>query len=156
MSICSSLSVRGWESLYHCSMYVRRELIEIVLLGPCLNIDLVSKTQHGCMDCLTLMISVELQGKGLITTSIPDKIMTVGMGGKYVVSYVINLLCTNKNERTSTLEFGKEYSEIVVAGNSLFFFLLVWVMFSLGLTKRCQKLTRSPLQHNLFLFLSLI
>jgi len=47
--------------------------------------------------------------------------MTIGKGGKSVVSYVINQLCTNKNKQTSTPEFGEENSEIVVAAISLSF-----------------------------------
>ncbi|KAK7378180.1 hypothetical protein VNO80_03617 [Phaseolus coccineus] len=138
-SICTSLVVTGWESLYHCSMYAIREMIETVLLWPCLNADSVSKAQHGCIDCLALMICAELQAKESITTSMPDKIKAVGKEGKSVVSYVINQFFNNKNERTSTPEFGDENSEFVAAAASLSLRLCMGNV----LISTCQKISES-------------
>ncbi|XP_068472724.1 uncharacterized protein [Phaseolus vulgaris] len=138
-SICTSLVVRGWESLYHCSMYAIREMIETVLLWPCLNADSVSKAQHGCIDCLALMICAELQAKESITTSMPDKTKAVGKEGKSVVSYVLNQFFNNKNERTSTPEFGDENSEFVAAAVSLSFRLCMGNV----LISTCQKISES-------------
>ncbi|KAL9331609.1 hypothetical protein ACSQ67_001219 [Phaseolus vulgaris] len=131
--------VRGWESLYHCSMYAIREMIETVLLWPCLNADSVSKAQHGCIDCLALMICAELQAKESITTSMPDKTKAVGKEGKSVVSYVLNQFFNNKNERTSTPEFGDENSEFVAAAVSLSFRLCMGNV----LISTCQKISES-------------
>ncbi|RDX96305.1 hypothetical protein CR513_21050, partial [Mucuna pruriens] len=89
-SICTSLVVRGWESISHPSMYAIRKMIETVLLWPCLSADSVSKAQHGCIDCLALMICAELQAKESITDSRPDKIRVVGKKGNSFVTYVIN------------------------------------------------------------------
>lgn len=83
-------------------------MIETVLLWPCLNADSgmrpfsfpiplnfiwtitnfdghnffsVSKVQHGCIDCLALMICVELQAEESITDSTPDRIRVIGKKG---------------------------------------------------------------------------
>ncbi|XP_022634851.1 uncharacterized protein LOC106757598 isoform X2 [Vigna radiata var. radiata] len=137
-SICTSLVVRGWETLSHRSMYAIREMIETVLLWPCLNADSVSKAQHGCIDCLALMICAELQAKESIT-SMPGKIRAIGKEGKSVVSYVINQFFNYKNERTSTPEFGDENSEFVPASVSLSFRLCMGNV----LISTCQKIPES-------------
>ncbi|KAK7244632.1 hypothetical protein RIF29_39457 [Crotalaria pallida] len=103
-SICTSLVVRGSESLYHPSMHVIRRMIETVLLWPCLNSDSVSKAQHGCIDCLALMICAELQAE---EDSIPQRTSVVQKKGNSVVSYVINQFFNDK-ESTSTPELGDE------------------------------------------------
>jgi len=41
----------------------------------------VSKVQHGCIDCLALMISVELQAEESITDSMPDRVAVIGKKG---------------------------------------------------------------------------
>lgn len=41
----------------------------------------VTKAQHGCIDCLALMICVELQAVKSITDSIPDRTGVVGKKG---------------------------------------------------------------------------
>lgn len=120
-------------------MYAIREMIETVLLWPCLNADSVSKAQHGCIDCLALMICAELQAKESITTSMPDKTKAVGKEGKSVVSYVLNQFFNNKNERTSTPEFGDENSEFVAAAVSLSFRLCMGNV----LISTCQKISES-------------
>ncbi|TKY62599.1 hypothetical protein E2542_SST12457 [Spatholobus suberectus] len=137
-SICTSLVVRGWESLSHPSMYAIRKMIETVLLWPCLNTDSVSKAQHGCIDCLALMICAELQAKESITNSMPDKIRAVGKKGNSVVTYVINQFFNDKNERTSTPEFGDENSELVAAVPLSFRLCMGNVLIS-----TCQKISES-------------
>ncbi|WJX83921.1 hypothetical protein P8452_66546 [Trifolium repens] len=89
-SICTSLVVRVWESLSHPLMHAIKRMIETVLLWPCLNADSVSKVQHGCIDCLALMICVELQAEESITDSMPDRIRAIGKkaAGDSVVTYV--------------------------------------------------------------------
>ncbi|KAK7273361.1 hypothetical protein RIF29_14410 [Crotalaria pallida] len=80
-SICTSLVVRGSESLYHPSMHVSRRMIETVLLWPCLNSD------------SALMICAELQGE---EDSIPKRTSVVRKKGNSVVSYVINQFFNDK------------------------------------------------------------
>ncbi|GMP97324.1 hypothetical protein CsSME_00045624 [Camellia sinensis var. sinensis] len=60
-SICTSLVARGRDSLLHPIVLKIRNTIETILLWPSSNGDEVSKAQHGCIDCLALMICTELQ-----------------------------------------------------------------------------------------------
>ncbi|XP_010257323.1 PREDICTED: uncharacterized protein LOC104597470 isoform X2 [Nelumbo nucifera] len=60
-SVCTSLVVRGRDSAQHPVMPKIRKILESVLLWPPLDGDEVSKAQHGCIDCLALMICAELQ-----------------------------------------------------------------------------------------------
>ncbi|KAI3667410.1 hypothetical protein L6452_42467 [Arctium lappa] len=60
-SICTSLVVRGMDSIGHPGMSRLRESIETVLLWPSADGDEVSKAQHGCIDCLAIMVCTELQ-----------------------------------------------------------------------------------------------
>ncbi|KAK7267319.1 hypothetical protein RIF29_19988 [Crotalaria pallida] len=130
-SIRTSLVVRGSESLYHPSMHVIRRMIETVLLWPSLNSDSVSKAQHGCIDCLALMICVELQAE---EDSIPKRTSVVRKKGNSVVSYVINQYFNDK-ESTSTPELG---DESVVAVPLSFRVCMGDVLIS-----ACQKISES-------------
>ncbi|XP_023752977.1 uncharacterized protein LOC111901348 isoform X1 [Lactuca sativa] len=61
-SICTSLVVRGMESVSHpCMMSQIKESIETVLLWPSTDKDEISKAQHGCIDCLAIAVCSELQ-----------------------------------------------------------------------------------------------
>ncbi|KAF5938251.1 hypothetical protein HYC85_025757 [Camellia sinensis] len=60
-SICTSLVARGRDSLLHPIVLKIRNTIETILLWPSSDGDEVSKAQHGCIDCLALMICTELQ-----------------------------------------------------------------------------------------------
>ncbi|WJX78513.1 hypothetical protein P8452_61728 [Trifolium repens] len=116
-SICTSLVVRGWESLSHPLMHAIKRMIETALLWPCLNVDSVSKVQHGCIDCLALMICAELQAEESITDFMPDRIRAIGKkaAGDAVVTYVMNQFFNDKKEHTSNPEFGEENCESVAA-----------------------------------------
>ncbi|XP_074378983.1 uncharacterized protein LOC141720455 isoform X2 [Apium graveolens] len=60
-AICTSLVARGRFSISHPAMLRIREVIETILLWPSADGDEVSKAQHGCIDCLALMVCTELQ-----------------------------------------------------------------------------------------------
>uniref|UniRef100_A0A1D1ZF51 Peroxisomal membrane protein PEX21 n=1 Tax=Anthurium amnicola TaxID=1678845 RepID=A0A1D1ZF51_9ARAE len=60
-AVCTSLVARGRESGSHPSMSGIREAIDFVLSWPSVDADEVSKAQHGCIDCLALMICAEVQ-----------------------------------------------------------------------------------------------
>ncbi|KAJ8638025.1 hypothetical protein MRB53_012292 [Persea americana] len=60
-SVCTSLAIRGKDSALHPVMNNIRKILEMILLWPSLDGDEVSKAQHGCIDCLALMICAELQ-----------------------------------------------------------------------------------------------
>lgn len=51
----------------------------------------VSKAQRGCIDCLALMICVELQAEESITDSMPDKVRVDGKKGITVVHDILIL-----------------------------------------------------------------
>ncbi|KAG5556961.1 hypothetical protein RHGRI_007266 [Rhododendron griersonianum] len=53
--------IRGRDSIVHPAMLEIRNTIETILLWPSLDGDEVSKAQHGCIDCLALIICTELQ-----------------------------------------------------------------------------------------------
>ncbi|RDY02152.1 hypothetical protein CR513_14431, partial [Mucuna pruriens] len=139
--------VRGWESISHPSMYAIRKMIETVLLWPCLSADSVSKAQHGCIDCLALMICAELQAEESITDSRPDKIRAVGKKGNSFVTYVINQFFNDKKEQTSTPEFGDGNSEFVAAVSLSFRLCMGNVIIS-----TCQKISESCKKHFAALF----
>ncbi|KAK7336580.1 hypothetical protein VNO77_17125 [Canavalia gladiata] len=141
-SICTSLVVRGWESLSHPSMHAIRRMIETVLLWPCLNADSVSKAQHGCIDCLALMICAELQAKESTTDSMLDRIRIVGKKGNSVVTYVINQLLHDRNEQTSIPEFGNVNSDIMAAVPLSFRLCMGNVLIS-----TCQRISESCKKH---------
>ncbi|XP_004493519.1 uncharacterized protein [Cicer arietinum] len=140
-SICTSLVVRGWKSLSHPSMHAIKRMIETVLLWPCLNADSVSKVQHGCIDCLALMICVELQAEESITDSTPDRIRVIGKKGSSVVTYVLNQFFNDKKERIS-IEFGEENCESVAAVPLSFRLCMGNVLIS-----TCQKISESCKKH---------
>ncbi|WCJ33914.1 ARM repeat superfamily protein [Euphorbia peplus] len=60
-SICTSLVVRCGDSAFHPVTHQIRKTIQEILLWPSLDGDEVSKAQHGCIDCLALMICAEQQ-----------------------------------------------------------------------------------------------
>ncbi|KAK8705328.1 hypothetical protein V6N13_048932 [Hibiscus sabdariffa] len=60
-SVCTSLVVRGKESLVHPFIFQIWRTIEVILLWPSSDGDQVSKAQHGCIDCLALITCAELQ-----------------------------------------------------------------------------------------------
>ncbi|KAH9296478.1 hypothetical protein KI387_040066, partial [Taxus chinensis] len=61
--------IRGKESAFHPVMIKVRHFITTVLLWPCLDSDEVLKAQHGCIDCLALMICSEF---GISDTNLPS------------------------------------------------------------------------------------
>ncbi|KAF7142268.1 hypothetical protein RHSIM_Rhsim05G0135200 [Rhododendron simsii] len=61
LAVSSGLQIRGRDSIVHPAMLEINNTIETILLWPSLDGDEVSKAQHGCNDCLALMICTELQ-----------------------------------------------------------------------------------------------
>ncbi|CAA7399297.1 unnamed protein product [Spirodela intermedia] len=60
-AVCTSLVGRGAETASHPSMAEIRQVIDSVLSWPSVGSDEVPKAQHGCVDCLALMICAEVQ-----------------------------------------------------------------------------------------------
>ncbi|VFQ91190.1 unnamed protein product [Cuscuta campestris] len=59
--MCTSLRIRGKELYMLLDVPRIRIAIEAILLWPSMDADNVSKAQHGCIDCLALMVCTELQ-----------------------------------------------------------------------------------------------
>ncbi|KAJ7976811.1 ARM repeat superfamily protein [Quillaja saponaria] len=93
--------VRGKKSFSHPAMLEVRKMIETVLLWPSLDGDPVSKSQHGCIDCLALMICAELQAGESFKDSTLGKISIIGKNcgtGNSVLGYVIEQIIHDKND----------------------------------------------------------
>ncbi|OUZ99900.1 hypothetical protein BVC80_9069g4 [Macleaya cordata] len=106
-AICTSLALRGSDPSLHPVMLEIRKILEMVLLWPSLDGDEVSKAQHGCIDCLALMICSELQPPESSKDSTRNKIKIVGKEKSShedvavrnsVLTYVIQQLTHDKNE----------------------------------------------------------
>ncbi|XP_043692010.1 uncharacterized protein LOC122642563 isoform X2 [Telopea speciosissima] len=114
-SVCTSLVVRGWDSTLHPFIWKIRKFLEMVLLWPSLDGDEVSKAQHGCIDCLALMICVELQAPASsndsiwINSSVEEKSLSGG-ACKLVLSYVIQRLVNDNFELVPHTKLGGESS----------------------------------------------
>ncbi|CAK9169070.1 unnamed protein product, partial [Ilex paraguariensis] len=116
------------------------ETIETVLLWPSMDGDEVSKAQHGCIDCLALMVCTELQALELFNctwngTSIVGEDGCSGSASarNSVHTYVIHQLTCDKNEFISS---GREKSEANVP-------LPFRLCMANVLISACQKISNS-------------
>ncbi|XP_024393430.1 uncharacterized protein [Physcomitrium patens] len=74
-SLCTSLMIRGKETLEHPLLaQVRKSLSSIILwsLNSLKSAKEISKTQHGCIDCYAAMICAEVGTLGLVS-QLPSK-----------------------------------------------------------------------------------
>lgn len=101
-SICTSLLVNGTDAYAHPDMFRIRKAIETILLWPSVDGDDISKAQHGCIDCLALMLCTELQATKAVENSISSEVcfeQSIVSSGNFVTqgsvrSYVIHhLVC---------------------------------------------------------------
>ncbi|CAK9319331.1 unnamed protein product [Citrullus colocynthis] len=105
-SMCTSLVVRGQHNFSHFDMFEIAKTLEVILSWPSQNGDEVSKLQHGCIDCMALMICAELQAPDSCSTS---NLETIDIDKKghaslkgSILGYVINQLINGTNELVST------------------------------------------------------
>ncbi|CAA7060609.1 unnamed protein product [Microthlaspi erraticum] len=106
-SICTSLVVRGWESFSHSAIPKIRKVLENILLWPS-DENEISKVQHGCIDCLALMICAELQHLESSKASKGEKIRTtvkkdtsgVDASSNSVLDYTIHCLIEDGSEHS--------------------------------------------------------
>uniref|UniRef100_A0A5B6YYI7 Uncharacterized protein n=1 Tax=Davidia involucrata TaxID=16924 RepID=A0A5B6YYI7_DAVIN len=144
-SICTSLVVRGRDSILYPVILKIRKSIETVLSWPSLNEDEVSKAQHGCIDCLALMICTELEASESFRDATSDKISDgknscsedAAMRNS-VLTYVIHQLTRDNNEFLSSSTLGNENctSEASVA-------LSFRLCMANVLISACQKISNS-------------
>ncbi|GAV57287.1 hypothetical protein CFOL_v3_00825 [Cephalotus follicularis] len=144
-SVCTSLVVRGNDSVLYPVMLGIRKLLEIILLWPSSDGDEVSKAQHGCIDCLALMICAELQiPKSLDATSkktnfvVKDSDPGNAASRNSVLSYVIHQLVNNKNELSSASKLGADSFAFEVPVPVPFRLCMANVLISI-----CQKISDS-------------
>ncbi|KAF6172889.1 hypothetical protein GIB67_035443 [Kingdonia uniflora] len=112
-SVCTSLALRGRDSALHPLMNEIRKILEVVLLWPSMDGDEVSKAQHGCIDCLALMICAELQSPGSTTDFSKKKMSNVGEKSfledaalkNSVLTYVIDKLTNDTSEFAPVTNF---------------------------------------------------
>ncbi|KAM7524534.1 hypothetical protein LguiA_014436 [Lonicera macranthoides] len=111
-SICTSLVVRGPDSLWHPDMLKIRKTIETVLLWPSMDGDELSKAQHGCIDCLALMVCTELQASKsfkVSKTSTAGKNSSGNNASSYEPhAYVVHQLTRDRKELVPSAKFGTE------------------------------------------------
>lgn len=144
-SVCTSLVVRGVDSISHPAILKIRKMIETILLWPSLDGDEVSKAQHGCIDCLALMICAKLQ----VPASFKESSKNLGAArktsycgnaasGKCALSYVINLLINDENALVSASMTGSENSAFEAPTTLSFRVCMANVLIS-----ACQKISDS-------------
>ncbi|XP_015899000.3 uncharacterized protein LOC107432388 [Ziziphus jujuba] len=149
-TVCTSLMIRGRVSLSHPAMLRIRKTVEKVMLWPSQDGDEVSRAQHGCIDCLALMICAELQAPESFKDSNPEKIDIVGKKvdcgdavlGNSVLTYVINQLTHDYNEPVSTSQLGGCMSTLSVPVPLSFRLCMANVLISV-----CQKISDSGKKH---------
>lgn len=144
-SVCTSLVVRGVDSISQPAILKIRKMIETILLWPSLDGDGVSKAQHGCIDCLALMICSKLQ----VPASFKESSKNLGAArktsycgntasGKCALSYVINLLINDENALVSASMSGSENSAFEAPTTLSFRVCMANVLIS-----ACQKISDS-------------
>ncbi|XVF56100.1 hypothetical protein PTKIN_Ptkin06aG0089800 [Pterospermum kingtungense] len=105
-SVCTSLVVRGKHSLLCPFILEIWSTIEVILLWPSSDGDEVSKAQHGCIDCLALIICSELQAPESFKNCTLWRSNIVGSEGNrgnatsrfYAFRHVIHQLINDKSE----------------------------------------------------------
>ncbi|KAL9252043.1 hypothetical protein AKJ16_DCAP05892 [Drosera capensis] len=97
-SVCTSLAIRGWDAVSHPVISKIVTALHSILFWPSTVGDEVSKAQHGCIDCLALMICAELQVHKPSQDSASASSSPGGSAvlGRTVLSSVIDLF-TNEN-----------------------------------------------------------
>ncbi|XP_021893322.1 uncharacterized protein LOC110811211 isoform X2 [Carica papaya] len=142
-SICTSLVVRGKDAILHPAMLKIRGTLEMILLWPSLDEDEVSKAQHGCIDCLALMICAELQVPGLLKGSTTEKINIVRKNDNCeepaskhsVLAYVIHQILHDESELFSTSRTGSKHPTVRMPTPLPFRLCMANVLISV-----CQKI----------------
>ncbi|GLT55250.1 hypothetical protein SLA2020_283890 [Shorea laevis] len=142
-SVCTSLMIRGKDSVTHPLILKIRKTLETVLLWPSLNGDEVSKAQHGCIDCLALMICAELR----TPESFPSTSEKISILGKKsgdaasrnsTLSYVIHQFVYNENKDVSTSELTNANCALEAPVQLAFRLCMANVLIS-----ACQKISDS-------------
>ncbi|KAG8371928.1 hypothetical protein BUALT_Bualt12G0013800 [Buddleja alternifolia] len=103
-SFCTSLMIRGSNAYKHPDLLRIRKTIQKILLWKSMDKDEISKAQHGCIDCLALILCTELQDP---ETSKGEAISTGS-----VLAYVIEQLTDDKNDNSFESDGGDRMSRL--------------------------------------------
>lgn len=103
-SLCTALTVRGSKACGYTNLFRMRKSIQNILCWPSVDKDEISKAQHGCIDCLALMLCSELQDSQSSELSTMENSSFVASRKKSgdsahrgsVLLYVINQLTDDK------------------------------------------------------------
>ncbi|XP_031251733.1 uncharacterized protein LOC116109645 isoform X2 [Pistacia vera] len=131
-SVCTSLVIRGKDSISHPATLAIRKMLEAIMLWPSSAGDEVYKAQHGCIDCLALMICADLQS--------PEKSGNPGAAvtRNSVLTSVIHHIIHDKDEVVSSSKLGCENCALEVPASLSFRLCMVNVLIS-----ACQKISDS-------------
>ncbi|KAL2466133.1 ARM repeat superfamily protein [Abeliophyllum distichum] len=83
-SVCTSLMVRGINVYKHPDLFRIRRTIQNILSWSSVDGDEIAKAQHGCIDCLALMLCTELQAPKSLRVSNLEDTFHVGNGNDCV------------------------------------------------------------------------
>ncbi|KAK4404886.1 hypothetical protein Sango_0857200 [Sesamum angolense] len=89
-SLCTSLMIRGNNAYRHPDLFRIRNTIQKVLSWTSSDKDEISKAQHGCIDCLALMLCTELQA--------PQSLKGGAISEYSVLAHVINQLTDDEKD----------------------------------------------------------
>ncbi|KAF5175422.1 Arm repeat superfamily protein [Thalictrum thalictroides] len=155
-ALCTSLVLRGSDSVHHPVLFEIRKILDMILLWPSVNGDEVSKAQHGCIDCLALMVCAELQtpdsfeecSKKRISISKYKNSTGEGASKNSVLSYVIQNLTNVRKESILSDDldghsfFSNSFSDVVVESRAVVPFSFHLCMANV-LISACQKISSS-------------
>ncbi|XP_011075215.1 uncharacterized protein LOC105159735 isoform X2 [Sesamum indicum] len=89
-SLCTSLMIRGNNAYRHPDLFRIRKTIQKVLSWTSSDRDEISKAQHGCIDCLALILCTELQA--------PESLKGGAISEDSVLAHVINQLTDDEKD----------------------------------------------------------
>ncbi|KAL8041485.1 hypothetical protein ABFS82_10G166000 [Erythranthe guttata] len=125
-SFCTSLMVRGNSTYKHPNAFRIRKTIHQILSWSSVDSDEISKAQHGCIDCLALMLCTEIQS--------PKSSKGTAIARDSVLAYVMNQLTGDKKDSS----FESEGSDRVTDATARLSFRLCMANV---LISACQKIS---------------
>lgn len=147
-ALCTSLTIRAWDSVSHPDVTKIIRVLQAILLWPSVDGDEVSKVQHGCIDCLALMICAELQAPKTVRSSASVKsyftqnasvIQNSGgvISGRSILAVVIDNLTNDEGKTGFTSELVED------TAHKTHFSVSFRLCMANVLISTCQKLPES-------------
>lgn len=140
--------IRAWDSVSHPDVTKIIRVLQAILLWPSVDGDEVSKVQHGCIDCLALMICAELQAPKTVRSSASVKsyftqnasvIQNSGgvISGRSILAVVIDNLTNDEGKTGFTSELVED------TAHKTHFSVSFRLCMANVLISTCQKLPES-------------